>query len=357
MTNELTTTNQTALTTPGPMDHVGQAANTVAAASVIEDYRSRKADNTLLMQDAGLALFAEYLQSVGVRTYGDDQPLTGVALTTDPAAWGGLTWGLVEGFTRWLLNTGFATGTINVRLSTVKTYAKLAAKAGHVDKLELTLIRAVAGYGHAEAQRVDSHREAAELPTRLGYKKADPVTVSRSKAKALKAPSGPTGQGLRDALLMTLLIDHGLRVGEVAGLRVGAFDLEARTFTFYRPKVGKQQTHELSRDAYAAAVAYFAAAAPDDAEAPLIRASRKGGHLTHAGISTQKLKARVAELGRRVGVISLSPHDLRHHWATVAARNRTPIDRLQDAGGWSSPAMPLRYVEAAAIANEGVNIE
>ena len=27
---------------------------------------------------------------------------------------------------------------------------------------------------------------------------------------------------------------------------------------------------------------------------------------------------------------------------------------LQDAGGWASPAMPLRYVEAAKIANQGV---
>jgi hypothetical protein len=30
--------------------------------------------------------------------------------------------------------------------------------------------------------------------------------------------------------------------------------------------------------------------------------------------------------------------------------------RLQDASGWSSPAMPLRFVEAAKIANEGVRV-
>ncbi|MBC8492720.1 MAG: hypothetical protein H8D43_02960 [Chloroflexi bacterium] len=38
------------------------------------------------------------------------------------------------------------------------------------------------------------------------------------------------------------------------------------------------------------------------------------------------------------------------------ARSGTPIDRLQDAGGWASPSMPLRYVEAARIANEGVRL-
>ena len=62
----------------------------------------------------------------------------------------------------------------------------------------------------------------------------------------------------------------------------------------------------------------------------------------------------------------LSAHDLRHYWATRAARSGTPLDRLQDAGGWASPAtpalrraqrgasVPLRYVESAKIANQGV---
>ena len=54
----------------------------------------------------------------------------------------------------------------------------------------------------------------------------------------------------------------------------------------------------------------------------------------------------------RVSVVA----DSRHYWATQAARNGTLIDRLQDAGGWASPAMPWRYVEAAKIANEGVRL-
>ena len=60
------------------------------------------------------------------------------------------------------------------------------------------------------------------------------------------------------------------------------------------------------------------------------------------------------DLGAAVGLVGLSAHDLRHYWAPRAARSGTPLDRLQDAGGWASPAMPLRYVEAAKIANQGV---
>ena len=73
-------------------------------------------------------------------------------------------------------------------------------------------------------------------------------------------------------------------------------------------------------------------------------------------MSERALTKRVNYLGKRIGVEGLSAHDLRHSWATRAARNKTSAFALQDAGGWNSLAMPARYVEAAKIANEGVNL-
>jgi len=37
----------------------------------------------------------------------------------------------------------------------------------------------------------------------------------------------------------------------------------------------------------------------------------------------------------------------------VVLRNEAQVDLLKEAGGWSSPAMPLRYAEGE-IANEGM---
>lgn len=74
-------------------------------------------------------------------------------------------------------------------------------------------------------------------------------------------------------------------------------------------------------------------------------------------MSARAITERVRVLGHAVGVDGLSPHDLRHHWATVAMRNGTDVKSLQDAGGWSSPAMALRYAESAAIANQGVKLD
>lgn len=70
----------------------------------------------------------------------------------------------------------------------------------------------------------------------------------------------------------------------------------------------------------------------------------------------RRIYDRVRTLEQASGVEGLSAHDQRHTWATRAARNGTPLERLQGASGWNSPAMPLRYVEVAKIANEGVRL-
>jgi integrase len=333
-----------------PITTLGELANRAAVGSVFIDYRVRRAANTLRRQDADLALFAEYLHLIGL-------PVEALKLATHGESWQGITFGLVEGFQRWQLQQGYAIGSVNVRLSTIKVYAALAFKAGVVSAAEHALIRMVKNYTHKEGKRVDEKRAEAEVSTRHGAKKAIAVSLTRAQAQRLKEQPD-TPQGRRDALLMCLLLDHGLRCGEVAVLKIGNVNLKTGELAFYRPKVDKQQTHRLTADTLKAARAYFKAGdASMLADVPLLRASRKGGQLTTDGMSERAITKRVYELGKAQGIEGLSAHDCRHFWATAAARAGTPIDRLQDAGGWNSPAMPLRYIEAAKIANEGVKLE
>jgi len=156
---------------------------------------------------------------------------------------------------------------------------------------------------------------------------------------------------------MCLLLDLGLRCGEAALLKVGGVNLQDGTVTFYRPKVDKIQTHNLPRDTLKAMRAYFEAGdVPVMLDAPLLRASRKSGQLTDAGMSERAITKRVRDLGKALcGLEGLSAHDCRHFWATQHARSgRVDAIRLQEAGGWSSLAMPRRYIEDARIANEGM---
>ncbi|MBX3057449.1 MAG: site-specific integrase, partial [Anaerolineae bacterium] len=329
----ITTINQ-----PTGLEVAGQAANEAAGTAVFADYLSRKADNTISNQATALGVFAAYLTAVGVT-------LPCVDFQHDPACWQGVTWGIVEGFVKWQLTQGYSIASINNRLAHVKTYAKLATKAGAIPAQEYAMIRLVQGYGGKEAKRIDERRPV----TRIGHKKGAHVPLTAVQARQLKTyPDTP--QGRRDTLLMCLLLDHGLRVGEVAGLNVADFDLAAGELRFYRPKVDKLQTHKLTADTLRAAVSYFEHDAPKDGR--VLRGSAKGGALT-GGMSMQAIKQRVAYLGQQAGIDGLSPHDCRHYWATYWADKVSPF-RLQEAGGWASLEMPRRYVEAAAVANEGM---
>lgn len=328
---------------PGELANlVGERANQAAAASRFADYRSRRADQTLRRQDADLELFREFLALYNVKT-GD--------LSHEPLAWRPVTWGLVEAFVKWQINQGYAIQSVNVHLSSIKTYARLAMQAGTLLPQEYALIRAVQGYSFREQSRIDARRQI----TRIGLKKAQPVKISPNQAAQLKKQPD-TPQGRRDAFLMCLLLDHGLRVGEVAALGVSDFNIKEEELRFFRPKVNKEQIHHLTRDTLNALKAY-----QEHGDIPqgglVLRRSLRNEELGATGMTERAITARVGYLGEKIGVMGLSAHDCRHFWATSAARHGTDPFVLQEAGGWSSLAMPRRYVEDNEVANEGVKLD
>jgi len=326
------------------MRAIGKDANDRASAGVFADYTARRAPNTTKRQRADLDLFARMLATVGIET-------SGAVLQAYAESWRGMTWGIVDAFQKWMLLHGYAVGSVNVRLSTVKTYAGLAHQSGNLDTSEYALIKGVKGFTYRDGANIDDRRAT----TRIGTKKAESVALTSAQVKALKNDHEATPQGRRDAVIMTLLLDHGLRCGELAMLMVTAFNFDKGTFTFWREKVGKEQTHKLTQDSMRAICAYF-----DSGDAPamgtLLRASTKGGRLTHAGMSQRAITKRVNHLGETLAVVAgLSAHDARHSWATRAAPHTDPFV-LQEAGGWNSLAMPRRYIDAAAIANERLHL-
>lgn len=329
---------------------VGEAANARADESVFMDYVNRKSNNTLKAHRHDLEHFVNHLRDLP----GWDA-VDAAALMNNPASWNGFTYGLLTLYRDGMVSEGLAISTVNRRLSTVKTYVKLAAKAGIIPVDEYAKIRLVNGYARKEAKRLNEKRDAAGTPTRIGDKKADHTHIAPDQAEALK-DQPDTPQGRRDAVMMALLLDLGLRVGELALLKVENIDLKRGELKFHRPKVDKTQTHELSKDAREALRRYQQAGdMPLLADAPLLRSSVKGGKLGKVGMSERAISRRVNVLGKQVGIEGkLSAHDCRHYWATDAARRGIDPFRLQEAGGWNSLVMPRRYVEAAKIANEGM---
>ena len=94
---------------PPALVMAGAVADRVAADSVFASFQARKAPHTRRRHQADLQRLQAYLAAAGV-TAGD--------LYHDPAAWSGVTWGLVAGFVEWQLQQGYAIGSVNVRLAT-----------------------------------------------------------------------------------------------------------------------------------------------------------------------------------------------------------------------------------------------
>lgn len=305
--------------------------------SFFDDYNSRKAKNTLITHRTGLKRFAEFLASAGIADP-DDIDSKAERLQHDPHEWRDITHDLIFGFREWMKIQGDAIKTLNVRLSCVKTYAKLAFIADMIDEKEHLKINLITGYSRQEGKRIDEHRDQ----TRRGRKKAEHVSLSDQQAERLKMQPD-TPQGRRDRLLMCIMLDHGLRCGEVKALTVGAFNLTDKTMTFYRAKVDRTDTHELSDDTAAALRAYINYGdAPLMDDQPLLRSSQKGGKLTDPGMSEQSITRRVKVLGAEIGIDGLSAHDCRHYWATSA--NKEDFFRFLYEGGWASAVSAQMYV-------------
>lgn len=328
-----------------PMQMAGKAANHFAEQNAFTDYLERKAERTRMTQRNALAKFAEFLEAANVPNIDAD------CLQNDPQCWQDIEWGLVEAFKKWLLKEGYSTATVNNRLSVVKVYAKLASTAGAMSTDNYARIRLVSGYSGKEAKRIDEKREV----TRTGHKKAEHTSLTDSQVKTLKDWMIYEGeQGARDCLLMCLLLDHGLRCGEVAILKAGDFNLADSTFTLYRPKVDITQTHKMTKDTLQA-LEHYLNARPENVENDLLLVgSTRWNGLTNKPMSTRAITKRVKYLGETLlGVEKLSAHDCRHNWASSVNGD---VFALQEAGGWKSLTMPRHYKELAKVANEGIKL-
>ncbi len=413
---------------------LGTLVTEAASTLVLEDRRWRSAHRTQLRQHDDLVRFARFLAELATHAglpFTDPRAYA-ERLATDLGEWQSITWGHVQAHMAWMLDRGYAVGTIDNALSTLKVYARLAQRAGTLAAEDLTRILDLHPFGYRGGLIVDDHRPA-DKRRRPGAKKGQPTTITPEEAQILKHAHPDNPRGRRDALLLTLLIDHGLRVGEVVALQLediegldgtegigddqkvlqeqegldettgpiertqyalnalptdepggagrvagqarlrrtrSAQTIAARSaratpstvlLRVRRPKVKKEQRHALTPDCVSALRRYLEVRRMVEPATigPLLCATQPHNPaLVVVGMTENGIHKRVKSLGRELlGVEDLGPHDLRHFWATSAARGKTPFDRLVRAGGWNSPAMPLRYIDAEEVANTGVVLD
>lgn len=322
-----------------------EVANKVSQREVFRSYKQEISENTKRRQENDLESFCAYLEEIGISRAISD-------LISDPYAWEGIEYGLVRGYVKWLLVSGYSIGTINVRLATIRQYCRLAGPkpegAGVIPQKDFDAILTVKGYEGKKARNVDSDRKRNGEQTRKSTKKADAIMLKDTQAIKLKKTYSSEKDKERDALIMGLFIEHALRCSEVAELNVEHINIETGRLLLYRRKTHRTDTHNLQQHTEAAAKIYLAQIGRT--EGPLFL----GIHGER--ISTRVINSIVRRIGQKIGISKLSPHDLRHFWAFDALHNGTPLDKVKSGGGWESDTMVLRYAKRAEIANEGVRI-
>ena len=161
-------------------------------------------------------------------------------------------------------------------------------------------------------------------------------------SQLLKQPDKRSFAGFRDYVLMTLLVDTGLRISEAINLTVNDIDFNSNTIQI-RPEIAKSRkvryvpfsskTSRLLRELWSEV---------EELGTPFIFVTVYGNQLDRTRIR-QRMKM-YGEQGGIVGV-KLSPHVLRHTFAKYYLLNNGDIMTLQKVLGHSSLNMVRRYVQ------------
>jgi site-specific recombinase XerD len=321
------------------------ASHSISAASAhshFNDYHSRCAEQTLRRQEADLLLFREFVEGTGIHTHD---------LFSEASAWRVVSWTLVEAFNKWQLEKGYALTSVNVRLSSIKSYARLAMQVGTLTPQEYALIRGVQGYTNREQTRIDQHRQV----NRIGTKKSQPIKLTPEQAEALK-DQPDTPQGRRDTLMMCLLLDHGLRVSEASALSLNNFDLTEGVLRFSRVRVNKEQIQPISPATMSALNTCMAAHELINGGL-LLRRSKNNEGLGETGMSDRAITGRVHYLGEKLGILGLSANDCRYYWSLSASHPGNAPLGLHQNGEWSSLSQPGSTLDDNEIVSGEGNME
>lgn len=192
--------------------------------------------------------------------------------------------------------------------------------------------------------RVQEDPSALIDSPRLGRSLPDTLTEADVEA-LLQAPRVAEPLGLRDRAMLELLYACGLRVSELVLLRMDQINVR-RGVVQVTGKGGKERLIPMGEESIAWVERYLAQVRPDLAEGSMpaeLFITRRGAHMTRQAFwHVIKRYARQAAISKR-----LSPHTLRHAFATHLLNHGADLRSLQLLLGHSSLSTTQIYTHVA----------
>ncbi|GBC97529.1 Tyrosine recombinase XerC [bacterium HR17] len=226
--------------------------------------------------------------------------------------WQQATVAVLRRFLNHLFARGYERRTIARKLSAVRALFQFLARTGRITTNPATELR------------------QPRLPHKL------PLVLDEVQVEALlNAPNPQTWRGVRDRALLELLYATGLRVGEAAGLTVNDVDLVDASVRV-RGKGGKERFVPLHAEAVQWLQRYLAESRPRlmqraKAVTAALFLSQKGTPLT-----ARQIRRLVLQYARKALGMRLSPHALRHSFATHLLEGGADLRTIQELLGHAS---------------------
>jgi integrase/recombinase XerC len=169
-----------------------------------------------------------------------------------------------------------------------------------------------------------------------------PKTLSVDEACTLmERGHGTSHLALRDRAILELLYSSGLRVSELTGLDVGGLDLQQQLVRVLG-KGRKERIVPVGRKALAALQDYLAVRGAVGDDQPLF-VNHRGGRLTPRSVQ-RHLKVRLLKAGL---LKDISPHALRHSFATHLLDAGADLRAIQELLGHASLSTTQRYTQVS----------
>jgi len=233
---------------------------------------------------------------------------------------------VIREYLAWLDKNGLKKSSLARKLATSRSFYDFLLQTGQVSS--------------NPAQEIRTAKRAKYLPR---------VLAKDDAGALMDFPSETTEVSLRDRAILEVLYSTGARVSELVGLSVGDV-LRSEGLVRLRGKGRKERLVPIGNVALEAMAAYHAghstsrsAERRDKSDAgPLFRNNR-GGRLT-----TRTVARIVSRYSRRLPGGAISPHTLRHSFATHLLDEGADLRAIQEMLGHSSLTTTQKYTHLAA---------
>ena len=228
----------------------------------------------------------------------------------------------IRGYTTAMLEKGLSRGTIRIRLRAIRAFCNFLEREGIVGKSPFDGV------------------EIPKVPNRFPE-----IITQEQTRKLLNAARRNTWTGIRNRAMLTMFLDTGLRLSELIALDLGDVDLARLTIRIRSGKGDKERNVYMGRALLRSIRKWIEVRGFHEESTPFFL-TQDGNRLDLRNV--ERIIDRIVKRARLDGV-RITPHILRHTFATHYIKNGGDPFSLQRILGHSDIKTTMIYVNLAGV--------